>query len=178
MALCCCGTLNTVEPLFTVVAARSPVVSTSAAIFSSLIDGCLKYKHKEKPKTDPRPGPRLNYYVKIGPIEARSEMQGSSVPLGRNHVSPSGAPSHRRALRIVLTFPPLTAPLTSATTQRLPHLNLRSEAATASKVDYSLGNTPRKGTPRDAAGQMGAPSRILLLCPLLKYYGSLKNHLP
>ncbi len=31
-ALCCCGTLNTVEPLLTV-AARSPVVSTSAAIF-------------------------------------------------------------------------------------------------------------------------------------------------
>ncbi len=40
--------------------------------FSSLIDGCLKYKHKEKPKTGPRPGPRLNYDVKIGPIEARS----------------------------------------------------------------------------------------------------------
>ncbi len=32
-------------------------------------------------------------------------MQGSSVPLGRNHVSPSGAP-HRWALRIVLTSPP------------------------------------------------------------------------
>ncbi len=40
--------------------------------FSSLIDGCLKYKHKEKPKTGPRPGPRLNYDVKIGPIKARS----------------------------------------------------------------------------------------------------------
>ncbi len=40
--------------------------------FSSLIDGGLKYKHKEKPKTGPRPGPRLNYDVKIGPIEARS----------------------------------------------------------------------------------------------------------
>ncbi len=61
-------TLNTVEPLLTVVA-RSHVVSTSAAIFSSLIDGCLKYKNKEKPKTGPRPGPRLNYDVKIGPIE-------------------------------------------------------------------------------------------------------------
>ncbi len=32
---------------------------------SSLIDGCLKYKHKEKPKS-------LNYDVKIGPIEART----------------------------------------------------------------------------------------------------------
>ncbi len=31
-SLCCCGTLNTVEPLLTV-ATRSPVVSTSAAIF-------------------------------------------------------------------------------------------------------------------------------------------------
>ncbi len=31
-ALCCCGTLNT-ETLLTVAAARSPVVSTSAAIF-------------------------------------------------------------------------------------------------------------------------------------------------
>ncbi len=63
------------------------------------------------------PGLRLNYDVKIGPIEARpyrrknvgarqgrAEMQGSIVPLGRNHVSPSGAPSHRRALRIVLAF--------------------------------------------------------------------------
>ncbi len=86
---------------------------------SSLIDGCLKYKHKEKPKTGPRPGPRLNYDVKIGPIAARwgwAEMQGSSVPLGRDHVSPSGAPSHCRALRIVLTFPPLTAPLPTAFT--------------------------------------------------------------
>ncbi len=63
-ALCCCWTLNTVETLLTA-AARSRVVSTSAAIFSSLIDGCLKYKHKEKPKS-------LNYDVKIGPIEARS----------------------------------------------------------------------------------------------------------
>ncbi len=45
------------------------------------------------------------------PSRGRAEMQGSSVPLGRNHVSPSGAPSHRWALRIVLTFPPLTAPL-------------------------------------------------------------------
>ncbi len=32
---------------------------------SSLIEGFLKYKHKEKPKS-------LNYDVKIGPIEARS----------------------------------------------------------------------------------------------------------
>ncbi|MGL6082972.1 MAG: hypothetical protein ACRC4N_11095, partial [Gammaproteobacteria bacterium] len=32
-ALCCCGTLNTIEPLLTAVAARSRVVSTSAAIF-------------------------------------------------------------------------------------------------------------------------------------------------
>ena len=63
----CCGTLNTVEPLLTVTVARSCVVSPSAAIFSSLIDGCLKYKSKEKSKTGGRPGPRLNYDVKIGP---------------------------------------------------------------------------------------------------------------
>ncbi len=44
--------------------------STQWQFFSSLIDGCLKYKHKEKPKTGRRPGPRLNYDVKIGPIEA------------------------------------------------------------------------------------------------------------
>ncbi len=36
-----------VQPLFIVAAAWSPVVSTSAAIFSSLIDGCLKYKNKD-----------------------------------------------------------------------------------------------------------------------------------
>ncbi len=41
-SLCCCGTLNTVETLLSVAAARSRVVSTSAAIFSSLIDRCLK----------------------------------------------------------------------------------------------------------------------------------------
>ncbi len=35
--------------------------------FSSLIDACLKYKNKEKPKTGPRPGPCLNYDMKIGP---------------------------------------------------------------------------------------------------------------
>ncbi len=88
---------------------NSNISLLSPYYFSSLIDGCLKYKNKEKPKTGPRPDPRLNYDVKIGPIEAqsgRAEMQGSSVPLGRNHVSPSGAPSHHRALRIVLTFPP------------------------------------------------------------------------
>ncbi len=71
--------------------------------FSSLIDGYLKYKHKEKPKS-------LNYDVKIGPIEARSGSGWNaglySVPLGRNHVSPSGGPLPSWALRIVLTFPP------------------------------------------------------------------------
>ncbi len=39
-------------------------------------------------------------------------MQGSSFPLSRNHISPSGAPSHRRALRIVLTPPLLRCPCT------------------------------------------------------------------
>ncbi len=32
--------------------------------------GCLKYKNKEKPKTGRKPSPRLNYDVKIGPMEA------------------------------------------------------------------------------------------------------------
>ncbi len=59
-------TLNTVEPL-SVAAARTLFVNTRAAIFESLIDGCLKHKIKEKRKTGPRPGLRLNYDVKIGP---------------------------------------------------------------------------------------------------------------
>ncbi len=33
------------------------------SFFLSLIDGCLKYKNKEKPKT----GPQLNYDTNIGP---------------------------------------------------------------------------------------------------------------
>ncbi len=64
-ALCCCGTLNTVESLLTDAAARLVLFPPARQFFSSLIDGCLKYKHKEKPKS-------LNYDVKIGPIEARS----------------------------------------------------------------------------------------------------------
>ncbi len=52
----CCGIINTVEPLFTV-ATQSRVVSTSEANFSSLIDGCLKYKIKEKPKNRPEAWP-------------------------------------------------------------------------------------------------------------------------
>ncbi len=48
------------------------------------------------------------------PGRGRAEMQGSSVPLGRNHVSPSGGPLPSWALRIVLTFPPFTAPLPGA----------------------------------------------------------------
>ncbi len=47
--------------------------------FSSLIDGCLKYKNKEKPKTDPRPGPRLNYDVKIGPKPKKSGPVGAGL---------------------------------------------------------------------------------------------------
>ncbi len=61
----CCGTLNTVEPLLTVT--HGLVLFPPAwQFFSSLIYGCLKYKNKEKPKTGPRPGPHLNYVVKIG----------------------------------------------------------------------------------------------------------------
>ncbi len=70
-SLCCCGTLNTVETLLTIAAAHLVLFPPARQFFSSLIDGCLKYKNKEKPKTDPRPGPCLNYDLKIGPIEAR-----------------------------------------------------------------------------------------------------------
>ncbi len=81
------------------VAAQSRVVSTSAAIFSSQIDECQNCKNKEKPKTGPRPGPRLNYDVKIGPKpsprgvkkvrarRARAEMQGSSGECGKSFIS-------------------------------------------------------------------------------------------
>ncbi len=69
--LCGCGTLNTVEPLLTVCSMVSCCFHQCGNFFSSLIDGCLKYKNKEKPKTGPRPGPRLNYDMKIGPIEVR-----------------------------------------------------------------------------------------------------------
>ncbi len=55
----------------------SRVVSTNAEIFSSLIDGCLKYKNKEKPKTGPRPGLRLNYDANIGPKPSPSDVKKS-----------------------------------------------------------------------------------------------------
>ncbi len=58
---CCCGTLNTSSR--SSVTALSRVVSTSATIFSSIIDG---YKNKQKPKTGPRSSPHLNYDVNIG----------------------------------------------------------------------------------------------------------------
>ncbi len=100
-ALCCCWTLNTIEPL-SVTAAWSRVVSTSAAIFfitnwwmsKSLKVWIMTWK-----------------LARSKPGRGRAEMQGSSVPLGRNHVSPSGGPLPSWALRIVLTFPPFTAPL-------------------------------------------------------------------
>ncbi len=113
-ALCCCWTLNTVEPL-SVTAAWSHVVSTSAAIFfitnwwmsKSLKVWIMTWK-----------------LARSKPGRGRAEMQGSSVPLGRNHVSPSGGPLPSWALRIVLTFPPFTAPLRTAV-----HFVLQSRAA-------------------------------------------------
>ncbi len=87
-AVCCFWTLNT-ETLLTAAAARSRVVSTSAAIFfitnwwmsKSLKVWIMTWK-----------------LARSKPGWGRAEMQGSSVPLGRNHVSPSGAPSHRGPL--------------------------------------------------------------------------------
>ncbi len=67
---CCCGTLNTVEPLLRVSCLGLVLFPPARQFFSSLIDGCLKYKNKEKPKTGQRPSPRLNYDMKIGLIEA------------------------------------------------------------------------------------------------------------
>ncbi len=62
-----------------VAVARSLVVSISMAnVFSSIIDGCLKYKNKEKPITGPRPGPCLCYDVKIVP-ETRPKKQKKKV---------------------------------------------------------------------------------------------------
>ncbi len=100
-ALCCCWTLNT-ETLLTVTTARSRVVSTSAAIFfitNWWMSKTLKVWIMTWKLARSKPG------------RGRAEMQGSSVPLGRNHVSPSGGPLPSWALRIVLTFPPFTAPL-------------------------------------------------------------------
>ncbi len=47
------------------------------AIFSSITDGCLKYKNKEKPKTGQRPGPHLNYDVNIGPKRSPRDVKKS-----------------------------------------------------------------------------------------------------
>ncbi len=45
--------------------------------FSALFDGCLKYINKEKPKTDPRPGPLLNFNVKIIPKPGPRDVKKS-----------------------------------------------------------------------------------------------------
>ncbi len=45
--------------------------------FSSIIDGCLKYKDKEKPKTGPRPGPHLNYDVNINKLALGAQKSRS-----------------------------------------------------------------------------------------------------
>ncbi len=53
-----CGTLNTIEPLFTVLIDMvSCCFHQRGNLFSS------KYKDKEKPKTGLRPGPGLNYGI-------------------------------------------------------------------------------------------------------------------
>ncbi len=137
-ALCCCWTLNTVEPL-SVAAARSRVVSTSAAIFfitnwwmsKSLKVWIMTWK-----------------LARSKPGRGRAEMQGSNVPLGRNHVSPSGGPLPSWALRIVLTFPPFTAPLLPSTSLFLSptkldaaHVTVRGKFSNIKVSEmYTIGN--------------------------------------
>ncbi len=74
---------------------KSRVFTSVANIFSSLIDGCLKYKNKEKPKTGPRPGPLLNYDVKIGPKPS---------PRGVKKSGPIGAGLKCSALARIIAF--------------------------------------------------------------------------
>ncbi len=59
--------------------AWSRVVSTSAAIFSSLNDGCLKYKNKEKPKTG-----LACYDVNIGPKASPRDVKKSEPDFNLN----------------------------------------------------------------------------------------------
>ncbi len=85
------------EPLFTVTAARLVLFPPARQFFSSLIDGCLKYKHKEKPKTGPRPGPHLNYDVQINwpdrsPVGAGLKCRALAFPSVEITFLPRGAP--------------------------------------------------------------------------------------
>ncbi len=106
---CCCGTLNRRAAL----QSRHGLVLFPPArqFFSSLIDWCLKYKNKENPKTGTRPGPHLNYDVKIGPIKARLKCRALVLPsveikfLPRAPPPPSSGPYNHPK------FPPLTAPM-------------------------------------------------------------------
>ncbi len=49
--------------------------------FTTIIDGCLKYKNKEKPKTLPMPGPRLSYDMKFG-LKPGPRGVNKSGPIG------------------------------------------------------------------------------------------------
>ncbi len=61
--------------------------------FSSLIDGCLKYKPKEKPKTGPRPGPRLSEnWPDRSPVGARLKCRALAFPSVEITFLPRGPP--------------------------------------------------------------------------------------
>ncbi len=78
--------------------------------FPSLIDGCLKYKNKEKPKM--RPDPRLKYDVKIGKNDGahrpRVEMQGCSLTTSSeiNRYNRNRSSSIRQRLCLILKAAP------------------------------------------------------------------------
>ncbi len=71
--------------------------SATSSFFSSLIDGCLKYTNKEKPKTGLRPGPRLSYDVKIGPKPGSKGVEKSGPGLKFSALIPSQCTSRSKS---------------------------------------------------------------------------------
>ncbi len=80
--------------------------------FPSLIDGCLKYKNKEKPKM--RSGSCLKYDVKIGKNDGahrpRVEMQGCTLTTSEiNRYNRNRSSSIRQRLCLILKAAPSEA---------------------------------------------------------------------
>ncbi len=95
-----CGTLNTVETL-SVAVARSRVFPPAPQFFSSLIDGCLKYKNKENQRPE---GPRLNYDVKIGPKPGPRDVKTVRARRANFHVIVQTRAGPRACFRFLLIF--------------------------------------------------------------------------